>query len=206
MIGYLLQAAAAGAIALGVGFSLNWHSGPKPSNLPGATVRIVVGDDGIGSGVHIGNGFILTAAHVAQDAKTLRFQTDARATFYDATVLWVNKDNDLALVRSDFNHMREAKPACRTAAIGEPVETIGNLMGLRFFHSRGYVATLPDRMDRWQAVYTIASASGMGMSGGAVLAADGALLGITVAGFGPVGPMAFVVPATTICTMLGRVQ
>jgi len=61
-----------------------------------ASVVMVSDANGHGSGVYIGNGLVLTAAHVVGDSKTVTLHSDRDLP---GEVLWSNKKYDLALVR-----------------------------------------------------------------------------------------------------------
>lgn len=159
----------------------------------------------IGSGVHIGNGFILTAEHVADKSETLPFQMSTSRKMHDATVLWTNHGFDIALVHApDMVGLPARDLSCRAPIVGEPVMAVGNLHGLRWFRSQGHVATEPDELQRWKTVYALSGPIAGGMSGGPVFDFLGDIIGIVVAGpeseaFG------FAVPGPAICKLLGRV-
>ena len=93
--GYMIAAIAAIAIILAV--SLGAVTPAQPAHQAGSVVKIMQGT-GHGSGVHIGDGFIVTAAHVVGDAKETEIKLDDGAT-RKAETLWVNKAYDIALVR-----------------------------------------------------------------------------------------------------------
>lgn len=159
----------------------------------------------IGSGVHIGNGFILTAQHVVDKETTIPFQLKNSRTFHTAEVLWSNYDYDIALVRAPMEDLPALTLDCGVPPVSEPVTSIGNLHGLRWFVSKGHVATEPDKLARWLDVYALSGPIAGGMSGGPVIDAASNIVGIVVAGpeseaFG------FAVPGRTICKLLGRVR
>ena len=56
-------------------------------------------DSGTGSGVVIDNGRILTCAHCVADASYIRVRKHNEDSLYHATVLFVDDDADLALVK-----------------------------------------------------------------------------------------------------------
>lgn len=184
----------------------------EANDLPSAVVRFEIPGEyngrvgtRIGSGVHVGNGFILTAEHVAAKDKTVPFLLSNDKHIHTATVLWTSYDYDIALLHAPMEFVPSAEIVCRTPAVGEQVMSIGNLHGLRWFHSPGTVATAPAELQRWRHVYAVTGPIAGGMSGGPVLDRDGRIVGIIVAGpeseaFG------FAVPSLTICKLLGRVS
>lgn len=160
----------------------------------------------IGSGVHIGNGFILTAEHVVDKSQSVPFLLSNSKEKHTAVVLWSSYDYDIALVRApDMAGLPARDLSCRAPIVGEPVMAVGNLHGLRWFRSQGHVATEPDELQRWKRVYALSGPIAGGMSGGPVFDFLGEIIGIVVAGpeseaFG------FAVPGPAICQLLGRVQ
>ena len=177
----------------------------EASRRPGAVVRVEF-DGKIASGVHIGNGFILTAQHVVDKSPEITFLLDNGSDLHTAQVLWSNYDYDVALIHAPMEDVSASELSCRTPAVGEPVVAIGNLNGHRFFRSPGHVATEPENVDRWHDVYAVAGANGGGMSGGPVVDSEGRIVGLTVAGPGRIGPYGLIVSGTAICKLLGRVK
>lgn len=92
-----------------------------PTTSEDSAIKISVGA-GLGSGVHIGGGDILTAAHVVGDAKTVKIKTFAGIES-DADVLWVNKDFDIALIHRRqclwLQRTRLPRATLRRAAAGD---------------------------------------------------------------------------------------
>lgn len=177
----------------------------EASRRPGSTIRIET-DSKVASGVHIGNGFILTAQHVVEKSAEITFLLDNSSTIHTAKVLWANYDYDVALIHAPMEDVASSELSCRTPSVGEPVTAIGNLNGHRFFRSPGVVATELEDVDRWHDVYAVAGANGGGMSGGPVLDAEGRIVGLTVAGPGRIGPYGLIVTGSAICKLLGRVK
>lgn len=159
--------------------------------------------DTIGSGVHIGDGYILTAAHIASESKGEMTLKSSNGGVQTATLLWTNKQYDVAL-------MHIAKPAlidsvrldCAPNYDGQRVVLHGNPLGIEFLSSAGSVVIQP-----WANVVPVDMTVVPGQSGGAVLDDAGDLVGIAVGvatynlgvtGFG------FIVPASTVCMLLAR--
>ena len=174
-----------------------------------ATVKIFPAS-GHGSGVHIGDGFIVTAAHVVGDEKEVQVKAKGGA-FNKADVLWVNKAHDIALLRTSSAGLGAAHLSCRTVKIGDPITAYGNPLGIEFVAAYGKIAGEPRKTGPWNTVYVTDITTVMGQSGGPVFGSDGDLIGITVGvmaapiGFsGSLVGYGFVVPSTAVCELLAR--
>ncbi len=174
-----------------------------------AAVKIQV-NDGHGSGVHIGDGFILTAAHVVGDEKEVQVKTKGGA-FNKADVLWVNKAHDIALLRTSSAGLGVAHLSCRAVKIGDPIVAYGNPLKIEFVAAYGKIAGEPRETGPWKSVYVTDITTVMGQSGGPVYADGGDLIGITVGvmaapiGFsGSLVGYGYVVPSTAVCELLAR--
>lgn len=190
-----------------------------PTTSEDSAIKITV-TDGLGSGVHIGGGNILTAAHVVGDAKTVKIKTFAGIED-DADVLWINKDFDIALIHTGGNVSGSSELDCREPRFGEQLQAIGNPLGIEFVASFGRVAGKARATGPWKSVIVTDMTTVMGQSGGGIFANDGRVVGInvgvtlaplksgksadgadvytpTMTGFG------FVVPASVVCDLLAR--
>lgn len=204
----MIKAASIGA-ALAAAVLLTALTPPEPST-DSATVKVVVGN-GHGSGVHIGGGLYLTAAHVVGDEKLVRLKTD-RGNEASAHVMWVAKAYDVALVSADTN--LPAKPAtlnCAEVYVGQRVTAAGNPLNLEFITSYGTVAAKSSHVPGWRSLATLDATIVMGMSGGPVFDEQGRVAGVTVAvqvaplGFaGSLTRFGFMVPSSSICRLMGR--
>lgn len=178
----------------------------------GSSVRIEL-PNGLGSGVYIGNGMIITAAHVVGDSPTVKLISDI-GDVQDGEVLWVNKTYDIAAIRpSNPKRFLAANLACRDAVIGESLMAEGNPMGLRFLSFKGSVSgTAQPFLPNWKSAYVIDVTISSGMSGGASYDEFGEVIGINVGVADPHGTqgqpasggMGFAVPSMDVCHLLGR--
>ena len=174
--------------------------------IPGSTVKLIVGN-GHGSAVHIGNGFLITAAHVVRGGDPGVILDDGSKQA--AHVLWANNEHDIALVRTDST-MASARMDCRVASAGERVSMRGNPAALDFVTAHGRVAGKETSVGPWKRVLPIDGTIVMGMSGGPVFADDGRLIGINVGVLvAPINGMfpsltgfGFIVPASAVCDLL----
>lgn len=101
---------------------------PAPPPLAISTV-LLSSFDGTshGTGVHIGDGLILTAAHVVDSVNTFSL-TDSQRRKQMATVLWASKAYDVALVRvEDASGLATARLDCdHSPEVGDRVSAFGN--------------------------------------------------------------------------------
>lgn len=179
-------------------------------NLPGPNVKIML-TQGHGSGVNIGNGYILTAAHVAGDSSTLDIKFEDGTTA-KAETLWVNKGNDIALLRfKDDGHTRSAKLACRSPKLGEAGAAFGNPVAFENLVFRGFVNGAPANVGSVKGAIPTDLTILPGMSGGALYDVEGYVIGINVmTALVPMGFMpswariGFSVSGATICGLMGR--
>lgn len=182
-----------------------------PADPPkGAVVKIEV-DGGHGSGAHIGNGYILTAAHVIGTAQTAQVKTDDGQK-REAAVLWVNTKYDVALIRVFKHHDISVAPLdCRIPKVGEAVRGYGNPLIIEFMQSWGRVGSKQAQFGNWAEAIVLDMTVAPGMSGGPVFDSAGRVVGIMVGlplmrlGLTPSAvPFTFAVPARTACNLMGR--
>jgi S1-C subfamily serine protease len=183
-----------------------------------STIKVMVGE-GHGSGVHVGNGYIITAAHVAGDAKSVKVKNSLGSVGH-ADVLWVNKAHDIALLRisvlalekGDEGAWGVSRLHCEDPKIGQSVIAIGNPGPLEFITAHGNVASGPKHSDEhWRDHYIVSMPIAPGMSGGPVLDHHGRVVGIVVGvammsvgwSGAPVG-FGYIAPASAICKLLAR--
>ena len=166
-----------------------------------------------GSGVIVSEvGTIVTNAHVVDGAQSITVEL-TNGQRYEATVLAEDSDNDTAVLEIEATGLSPIEiGSTLDLVVGEPVIAIGNPLGLEGGPSvsTGIVSAL-DRViqgsDRQldDIIQTDAAIS-EGSSGGALLDADGLLIGITTAvGVSSVGVegIAFAVPIETVSAVLG---
>lgn len=168
-----------------------------------------------GSGVYIGNGEILTAAHVAKeaDANGKLFVSNADGDKASATVLWFDEATDVGLLKLDDASLSlyAAPMACMKpdASVGDEVQTIGNPLGLLNIHTYGRVASTV-RVEYKRSVFFADVTIAPGSSGGPLFNKAGEVVGINSAmpqafinGLYPsLIPLAVVIPRSVICKQL----
>lgn len=203
----LFAVAVAAMAALGLTAHKWTFAHPKPL----AMSTVLVSDDGgHGSGVHIGNGYIVTAAHVVENKSEMTI-TGSDGKDVKGTVLWSNKDYDVALIRvADHENLAKSHLACHPSfAIGERIEAVGNPVNLKWVHTWGWVSSDISERGPWKLSVLADLAVGPGMSGGPVFDRRGNVIGIavgisiTLLGLYPsIYGVSYIVPSQAICTLL----
>lgn len=181
---------------------------PAPAASP--TVK-VLRDGGHGSGVHIGNGFVITSAHVIETEQKLKIKLDDGRTV-TATALWSNRPYDVALLKLDEDERVKSAPlTCRKVEVGEVLVSRGNPGPIEFVQTYGRVAGLPRKVGSIESAFVFDGTVVPGMSGGGVFDARGSVVGINAAlmavpvGFGAsLVPVSYIVPSSTICMLMAR--
>jgi S1-C subfamily serine protease len=182
-----------------------------PPVLDASPTVLVKVDGGHGSGVHIGNGYIVTAAHVVGDSPGAVVKDDTD-TSQIGTVLWVNKAYDLALIRIDRPEMRSAPLVCKPRlTVGDELQAVGNPLSLQFIHTWGRVASYVAERGPWKSSVIADMAVAPGMSGGPVFDRSGGVVGIVVGTAAvPMGmsaslvPITYFVPSSAVCGLMAR--
>jgi S1-C subfamily serine protease len=102
--------------------------------------------DGHGTAVYLGNGYFITAEHVAEEGKQWFLKGEDKRVIY-AEAVWESASSDLALLRVDPKRHKTgiafpaSKPACRDPLVGEKVTAVGNPADIWFAHVTGYVTS-----------------------------------------------------------------
>lgn len=167
-----------------------------------ASVVKVRTNTGHGSGVHIGDGKFLTAAHVTDGAKELHIRTpDGKER--DAELLWSSPAYDVSLlqIKDGRDTFKTTEISCRAPRIWEEIFALGNPQAIEFVQTRGVVIGLARKQSHWASVIVVDVPMYPGMSGGPVTDKQGRLIGLTVGGYhNP--PMNLAVDTLTICNLL----
>lgn len=161
---------------------------PNPKDNLAAVCKVNrLGASGHGTGIHIGDGYILTAAHVVDSNSDGQFQFSeyvARVTFessiaetHTAVILYMGNfkkiENDLALLRIPGPIKRKGvKVSSNVGDFGESIYTIGHPKGLPPHITSGNLS--------YHSYYTsyISCPVFFGNSGGAVFNDNGEAIGI----------------------------
>lgn len=212
---WLLTGLAAGALAMAVA---NMPHKPTFVDKPVASASLLLSDaGGHGSGIHIGDGYVLTAAHVPGTDTSMDVKTSIGTT-QKAVVLWVNNDYDVALLRLDSADGIDSAPLdCAPNYAGQKVKLLGNPEDLEFVWTEGVVVgdarTVPPTKG---TLVPVNGAMVFGQSGGGVLDEGGNVVGINDATLIAAVPVAYgmvsasltgigyIIPASTVCMLLAR--
>lgn len=205
----LLTAILAITTALGgwAGYSLVYPFSPPA---PGAGVRVNVGTLGAhGSGVHIGGGRVITAAHVTIGEAVLSVQLE-NGSNVAAREVWHDTEFDVSLVQmATVPPLGEASLRCKPNYVGQRITILGHpghhLDFLRVPASVvGEMRTSPrgESDPLWREFVPVSADAWEGMSGGPAFDTNGRVVGLWN-GFLTANPsLGFMVPATRICALL----
>lgn len=166
----------------------------------------------LGSGTHIGNGIILTAAHVVEGGGLITVE-DMEGNSYDASVSFIDEANDVATLQIELTApLRSLAIDCRDPRLGEAVVTTGNPFGEPFLTLWGRVNG--KIRNEGLTLFPTDMTTIPGMSGGAIRDWWGNIIGIvsralTQATLGPnlniarvpIG-VGYAVPSSTFCPLL----
>ncbi len=162
--------------------------------------------EGAGSGFIISSdGYILTNYHVIEDSSEVSVET-FDGSVYDAEVIGYDESNDIAVLKIDAENLKPVVIGdSGSLRVGDTVLAIGNPLGLEFQGSvtTGVISALNRTLDlserRLKLIQTDAAIS-PGNSGGALVNADGYVIGINSAKIaaGGVEGMGFAIPINTV--------
>lgn len=186
---------------------------PSPATFD-AVVK-VMRPDGVGAGVSLPGGVVLTAAHVIRGAKTITV-TPPSGKIHKAEVLWASADYDLALLKTDAK-LPTAHLTCADGKVGDTVRAVGTPLGNEFISSYGHIAGAPRAVGTVKSAYVTDLTIVMGNSGGPLFNDAGDVIGISsMVMIAPLGDkraptptlvgFSFFVPSSIACKLLGRVE
>lgn len=188
--------------AMFVGFCAWFADARATPALPDSTVKVIT-DTGHGSGVHIGSGLVLTAAHVTGDEDRVKIKTrDGKEI--DGIVLWSNRAYDMTLVHAPQLRAQASPVSCRPVTLGQRVRARGNPLRWEWIEMWGTVSGfVPTTMDDTASV-VLNITTLPGMSGGPIFDESGAVVGLVQKG---IRGFAFdgMTPMSESCRLLGRV-
>lgn len=173
----------------------------------GSAVEVFVGE-GHGSGVYLGNGWVLTAAHVAAGApdnatKIKRVRNESWTDEWTADVVWTDTRQDFALlkIRGEVANLSAAVIDCGDMALGQDVTVVGWPADLGMVQSRGYVAAGKEKRGPWQSAFVVVAPIFFGNSGGPVYNQEGDVAGLAV-GILQGTSLSIVIPVSAVCKQL----
>ena len=183
-LGMLLAGCAAAGIATAAWAAI--PHGPQPGTMKSErqavwqpptmdAVVVIQRPRGLGTGFSIGNGLIVTAAHVVDGARTVSIK-DVDGNTRMAHVDIVDRATDLAIL-STAHKIPAAELDCRMARVGEEITAIGTPLGLEFITAQGRIAGTARKIGGTNALVTDI-VTVMGQSGGPVFS-GGRVVGVT---------------------------
>ncbi len=165
-------------------------------NISPAVCKIITAD-GSGTGFYLTqNNIWVTNYHVVAGNKLVTLENH-KLDRYLARVIFVNPQDDIAFLRSDY-HMSEFPgipfETGRSVNVSETLFVLGYPYGMPFSVTEGIVSSSNQLMEGKHYIQTDAAVN-PGNSGGPVLSGDGKLVGITTAKFQDADNMGFAIPA-----------
>lgn len=157
--------------------------------------------EGLGSGVVIAPGLIVTNCHVVQEAGKL--EIEAAQKKWEAR--WIRRDagRDLCLLSvAGLTVPAAGLRSVGTLAVGEPVFAVGNPLGFGLTISSGLLSSVAGKGDAAYLVNTAAQSPGS--SGGGLFDSEGRLLGITTAILGTGQNLNLALAADGVGNLLGK--
>lgn len=203
---------AATVLVAGAAFAAFRPAAPLMTPTRDAVVKITT-NTGHGSGVHVGNGMIMTSAHVVGDLKVVSIKIES-GKIASARVLWTNKEYDVAALTTKME-LPAAELNCAEMPVGADIEAVGNPLRAEFVSSFGKIAGKPREVEELDSVYVTDISVIGGMSGGPqfhngkVVALTTAIMIAPLEAHGSYYPTAvglgYAVPSSVVCKLLGRV-
>ena len=200
--------------AMTVAAFLSFMSAASAEVVTDSAVEVSLGGRGHGSGVYIGDGYVLTAAHVADEAgeggevEIKRKRSEDYTDAWTGTVVWIDKVQDFALVRIkavlDDAHLPAAEVSCDKFKMQQSVTIVGWPRDLGRIQSQGYVAGAEEKRGPWAHALVVVAPVTFGNSGGPVYDnATGKVAGLAV-GILNGTSLSIVIPTYRICKILPR--
>jgi serine protease Do len=169
---------------------------------------------GVGSGIVLtGDGYILTNRHVVENSQALTVElADGRQ--FDAEIISVSDDHDLALIRIDASGLSPAVignsdtlAVGQTAiAIGSPLGTFTETVTRGIISGTGRTITVSDESTGRPVTMTdllqTDAAINPGNSGGPLLDASGAVIGINTAVSAEAEGLGFAIPISAAASLI----
>jgi serine protease Do len=184
-----------------------------PSDLS-SNVRLVVtksNGDAIGSGSYLGNGYFLTANHVAPSKDPIAAFA-SNGDFFAVKVIARDEKLDIAVLHTPTpGDVTPVSVDCRFPPLGEELQFTGQPKGFSFLTVWSRVAKETSASDTWPSVMTMDGFSYEGMSGAGGLDKAGRLVAVMVGNTtvylahgmnkAPL-PLGWAVPAAAFCPLL----
>lgn len=159
----------------------------------------------LGSGLIINeDGYILTNAHVIQNATDIRVVLSENKREYVAKIIGLDRLTDTALIKIDAGHKLEHIPLGDSddLKVGEIVISVGNPLGLKHTVTSGLVSAkervIPQAQTQFLDFIQTDSAINPGSSGGPLVNLYGEVVGINTAIVSEAQLIGFAIPINTV--------
>lgn len=137
-------------------------------------------DIGLGTGFQIANGYILTAAHMVKDTSKMLVEFPDGVQQTTHTLVYVNTDQDLAVLKIWSNTEPVIKFSIEPLRIGSVALTIGNPLE-KWMFSAGNISQVYDDNHAHFILFTAPISPGC--SGGPLFNTHGEIIGVNIAYF-----------------------
>lgn len=181
---------------------------PNPRVFAGSVVKIMHSDSH-GSGVHIGGGYILTAAHVINPFVPSKVVDDGGA-IHAVEWRWTVKEYDFALLKMQGNggDVAASPLSCISPQVGSAIRGSGYAMDIGLVEVWGAVASKAREIGNWKSASSSDMSVLQGQSGGPVFNPNGEVVGLMVGYRSGIGGewtgFSVFVPSNVVCDLMGR--
>jgi hypothetical protein len=160
---------------------------------------------GLGSGVIIDDGMVITNVHVIENAKSGYVQkTNSNDKIYISGYFAIDRNNDIVLLSvPDLNYINKIVINETYPLVGEKIYVAGNPEGFSGTFSEGLVSAIR-KIENNNPLIQISAPISPGSSGGAVVNSKGELIGIAVGGFENGQNLNFAIPATYVKDLIAN--
>jgi S1-C subfamily serine protease len=189
---------------------------PTVYNTTAATVVQIVAETGetlgTGTGVIVSrDGEIVTNAHVIGDGAEVRIRLYGTVETVTATVLGVDADRDIALLRVDTTNLQPATFATTPVYIGQDVIAVGYALGIAgdATVTSGIISATNRSVGTLAGLIQTDASISPGNSGGPVLDSNGDVIGIATAKASPdIGAdnIGFVIPSDQVLSVIDTIR
>ncbi|RLA73838.1 MAG: serine protease [Epsilonproteobacteria bacterium] len=160
----------------------------------------------LGSGVILSSdGYIVTNAHVVQDAQEIEVSIADKEKKYQAKIVGIDIDSDLAVVKIDKSGLQAIKiGSSKHLEVGDVVFAIGNPFGVGQTVTKGIISALNKNhigINKYENFIQTDASINPGNSGGALIDSRGVLIGINsaiVSRAGGNNGIGFAIPVTMV--------
>ena len=183
-----------------IGFAL---AADKPS--PVVKICLSYTCDSYGTAFHVGNGWFITAGHVAAGNVKKAYPKDSLGNKFTVETSWVAAQADISLFYSSVaaNIMPAMPITCDSPKVGQAISITGNPYFLEHVTVSGSIISGPIDIDELKQVYVALIQVGPGGSGSPVMNSDGSAIGVLVAMIRGT-TFALIEPISKVCNILPR--